>query len=82
MTLPSATTTGGGWCSLHGGFGGFYCPGCTTGIGPLASTYLSIPPRLAWTCPVCGNGCAPHADVCSHAKVLAVAGEPDGGATP
>ena len=26
------------------------------------------PLRLAWTCPVCGNGCAPHLDVCSHEK--------------
>jgi hypothetical protein len=54
-----------GYCTTHGYYYGLYCPSCQQET----RTYQFTPPlRLAWTCPVCGNGCAPHADTCSHAK--------------
>ncbi len=67
MTSPyPVPTSAGGWCSLHGGYVGFFCPSCATGAGPTAYTWPPL--RVPWTCPVCGNGCAPHADTCSHEK--------------
>ncbi len=58
-TSYSGTQTN--YCPIHGYYWGFTCPSCR-GV-------LPVPPmRLAWTCPVCGNGCAPHANTCSHAK--------------
>jgi hypothetical protein len=80
MTMPASSgISHSGWtCAGCGQFVEYwvthYCSGWSapaTNIPLKATMFYRLPLRLAWTCPVCGNGCAPHVDTCSHAKTPA-----------